>query len=57
MKEKVLAAKRAQATIVILPRGNQRDFDELPDYIKQGVQAHFVQDYGEVYRIIFSKEG
>ncbi|RYY71149.1 hypothetical protein EON63_21960 [archaeon] len=53
VKEKILAAKRAQASIVILPRGNQRDFDELPDYVKQDVQMHFVQDYSEVYKIVF----
>ena len=53
MKEKVLAAKRAQASIVILPRGNQKDFEELPDYVKQDVQVHFVQDYREDYKLVF----
>ncbi len=33
IKEKILAARRAGATTVILPKSNQRDFDELPSYV------------------------
>ena len=34
---------------------NKRDFDELPDYVKQNMDAHFVNTYEEAYGIIFPK--
>ena len=53
VKEKTLAARRSGAVTVILPYANKRDFDDLPDYVKTCVQAHFVKDYEEVFRIAF----
>lgn len=46
-------AKRADVTCVILPEENRRDVDDLPDFIKKGVEFHFVRHYSEVYDIIF----
>lgn len=53
IKEKTLAAKRSGAKIVVLPFANKRDFDELPDYVKEDISAHFVKEYKEVYQIVF----
>ena len=56
VKEKVLAAKRAGVTSLIFPVDNQRDFDELPDNLKDGVSPHFVNYYQEVFDLVFDKD-
>ena len=33
---------------------NKRDFDELPAYISEGMTAHFVEHYSEVFHIVFA---
>ena len=53
VKEKTLAAKRAKVKIVIFPLENQKDFDELPDHVKQGIEAHFVNYFNEVLDIVY----
>lgn len=56
LKEKLIAAKRSKQKILIFPKDNQRDFDELPAYLKKGIEVHFVTHYDEVYRVAFSKK-
>jgi len=53
IREKVIAARRSKLYELILPEANQRDFDELPDYIKEGITAHFAKHYRDVYKVIF----
>ena len=53
IKEKTLAARRSGAEIVILPKANKKDFDELPAHVKDNVQVFFVTDYQEVSKIVF----
>lgn len=53
VKEKMVAARRSGLQIVILPEDNRRDYDELPDYIKKGLEVHFVKHYDEVFKIAF----
>jgi ATP-dependent Lon protease len=53
IKEKVIAAKRAGLNELILPADNERDFDEMPDYLKKGIRASFVATYQEVADICF----
>ncbi|MCH9621291.1 MAG: Lon protease [Chlamydiia bacterium] len=53
VKEKVIAAKRENITKIIMPKKNKRDFDELPAHIKKGVDMYFVENYKEVYQLIF----
>lgn len=55
IKEKVLAARRSGADTVILPLANKRDYDELPEYVKNCVTVHFVNDYQQVYNIAFGR--
>merc|ERR1719220_467864 len=43
IKEKVIAAKRAGVTTVILPNDNRKDFDDLSDLIKSDVEIHFAE--------------
>ena len=56
IKEKAIAAKRADVTCLILPEVNRRDFDDLSDFIREGLEVHFVSSYSEIYDIIFPKE-
>jgi Lon-like ATP-dependent protease len=51
VREKVIAAKRAAIRTVLLPKANQADWDELQDYIREGIQVHFVESYEDVARI------
>lgn len=53
VKEKLVAAKRAGIKNVIFPKDNLRDIDELPAYIKKGVNIHFVNHFDEVFKIAF----
>ena len=53
IREKVIAARRQGIMELIMPEDNQRDFDELPDYIREGITAHFAQKYDDVYQILF----
>lgn len=56
VKEKVIAARRSGAKVLIFPKDNKRDYDELPNYIKKGLTIHFVEHYDEVYEIAFGKK-
>ncbi|TFH37864.1 MAG: endopeptidase La, partial [Chrysiogenales bacterium] len=53
VKEKTIAAKRARVKTVIFPFENKKDFDELPEYIKKGLSAHFVNYFDEVLDIVY----
>lgn len=54
IKEKTIAAKRAGVTCIILPAENRKDFSDLPEYITEGLEVHFVENYSEIYNIVFS---
>ena len=53
IKEKVIAAKRAKMKEIVLPEENQNDLNEIPDYIKRGIQFHLVKSMNEVEKLIF----
>uniref|UniRef100_A0A1I8ACN6 Lon protease homolog, mitochondrial n=1 Tax=Steinernema glaseri TaxID=37863 RepID=A0A1I8ACN6_9BILA len=53
IKEKIIAAKRAGVDCVLLPKENEKDFEDLPDFIKENVEVHFVAHYDEVFDIVF----
>ena len=48
LKEKVLAARRAGVTHVIVPEGNRKDMDEIPAYVRRRMSFHFVRHVDEV---------
>lgn len=53
IREKVIAARRSRIMEIVLPEANRRDFDELPEHIREGLTVHFVKHYREVARIAF----
>lgn len=50
VKEKVLAARRARVTKIILPAQNKRDLDEVPKEPFKDVQFVFVENMRQVFR-------
>jgi len=56
VKEKVIAAKRADVKHVILPKGNMKDLADIPEYIKKGLTFYPVSDIVEVIDISFKKK-
>lgn len=56
IKEKIIAAKRTGIKHVIMPARNEKDYIEIPDYIRRGLTPHFVEDYQQVYRLLFRKD-
>ena len=53
IKEKIMGGRRAGVTTIIFPGANQRDYDEIPDYLQESLDVHFADDYEEVYKIVF----
>ncbi len=56
IKEKVLAAKRAGIKEIILPKLNEKDLVEIPDYVKKDLKFHFVENVDDVLKIVFKDE-
>ena len=53
VREKVIAARRQKIFELILPEPNRSDFDELPDYLKEGLTVHFAKRFADVARVLF----
>jgi len=53
LKEKVVAARRANIKEIIIPKGNDVDLEEIPEYLKKGIKFHLVDHVEEVFDIIF----
>ncbi|CAH1961911.1 unnamed protein product [Acanthoscelides obtectus] len=56
IKEKTIAAKRSGVKCIILPEENKKDFNDLPSFITEGLEVHFVSTFDEVYHIVFNKK-
>ena len=50
VKEKVLAARRARVTTIILPQQNRRDLDEVPKELFKDIRFVFVDHMRQVFR-------
>jgi ATP-dependent Lon protease len=57
IKEKILAARRAGITTIILPRHNEKDMAEVPEYAKKGMSFHFVSTVEEVFKLALPEGG
>jgi len=55
VKEKVIAARRAGCKVLVFPEGNRKDYEELPDYLKNGLDARFAERYEQVYEAAFGR--
>lgn len=56
VKEKTMAAGREGVNTLIFPKANEKDIQRLPDYIKEGITFHFVEDYSDVFDIVLGSK-
>ncbi|MDY6934393.1 MAG: endopeptidase La [Spirochaetota bacterium] len=56
IKEKIIAAKRANLKEIILPAPNNKDLSEIPDYIKKGLKFYLINEMDEVINIAFNNK-
>jgi ATP-dependent Lon protease len=56
LKEKLLAAHRHGINEVIIPKENQKDLPDIPDYIRNLMKLHFVDHMDDVLRISLERE-
>lgn len=54
IREKVIAARRIKLKNIILPAQNQRDYEDLPSYIRSGLKINFVSHFDEVVSVVYS---
>jgi ATP-dependent Lon protease len=53
LKEKVIAARRNKIKKVIYPQANQKDLEEIPDHVREGITFHPVSTMEDVMGMIF----
>jgi ATP-dependent Lon protease len=56
IKEKIMGARRAGVKTIILPKANERDYDEIPEYLKEGLDVHFAEEYDDVYAVALASK-
>ncbi|XP_010417865.1 PREDICTED: lon protease homolog 1, mitochondrial-like [Camelina sativa] len=54
VKMKTVAARRNQIKTIIFPALNRRDFEVLPQDLKEGLDVHFVDEYDQIFDIAFN---
>lgn len=54
IREKVTAARRNRILELILPQANKRDYDKLPDYVREGFKIHYVKKFRDVAQVLFA---
>jgi ATP-dependent Lon protease len=57
IKEKVLAARRAGITEIILPRMNEKDLRDIEPEVIKDITIHYVENIGEVIELAFPEAG
>ena len=56
IREKVIAARRQKINNLILPEANRGDYEELPDYLKEGISVNFAKHYNDVFQVCFGNK-
>ena len=56
IKEKILAAKRAGITDIVICRENKKDVEEIPEKYRKGVTFHYVENVSEVWAFALTNE-
>ena len=56
IKEKILAAKRAGITDIVMCKDNQKDIEEIPEKYIEGVTFHYVENVKEVWDFALTHE-
>ena len=56
IKEKILAAKRAGITDIMMCRENEKDVNEIPEIYLKGVKFHYVENVQDVWDFALTNE-
>ncbi|MGP9832483.1 endopeptidase La [Marinobacter sp. NSM] len=56
IREKVIAARRQKINNLILPEANRGDYEELPEYLKEGISVNFAKHYNDVFQVCFGNK-
>ena len=56
IKEKILAAKRAGITDIVMCRENEKDINEIPEIYLKGVTFHYVENIQDVWDFALTNE-
>ena len=56
IKEKILAAKRAGITDIVMCEDNRKDIEEIPSIYIDGLTFHYVQNISEVWKFALTDE-
>ena len=56
IKEKILAAKRAGITDIVMCKDNRKDIEEIPEMYLKGVSFHYVEDVQDVWQFALTDE-
>jgi ATP-dependent Lon protease len=56
LKEKLLAAHRHGINEAIVPKDNQKDLPDIPEYLRKVMKLHFVDHMDEVLKIALERE-
>ena len=56
IKEKILAAKRAGITNIVMCQDNKKDIDEIPEIYLKGVTFHYVENVQDVWQFALTDE-
>ena len=56
IKEKILAAKRAGITDIVMCQENEKDILEIPEIYLQGVHFHYVENVQDVWNLALTDE-
>ncbi|MTI97875.1 MAG: endopeptidase La [Marinobacter adhaerens] len=56
IREKVIAARRQKISNLILPEANRGDYEELPEYLKEGLSVNFAKHYNDVFQVCFGNK-
>ena len=56
IKEKILAAKRAGITDIVMCQDNKKDIDEIPAVYLKGVSFHYVENVLDVWNFALTDE-
>ena len=53
IREKLLAAKRQGFKRVVLPKANERDWEEVPAHVKAGIEVFYAEKFADVVEVAF----
>lgn len=56
IKEKILAAKRAGITDIMMCKENRKDIEEIPEQYRKGVEFHYVENVADVWNFALTDE-